>query len=190
MITIISAIVYFFVVVVTEMWILYDEDNRARKQKQAASSRKNLGDKDGKLKSAASNRLVNSEGLVETGTVDNVMNPLLLNAKRGAASKASSTSVYDSLIAQQPNAPTQEIWEIFRSEYSDLVSALKLANNESSELRMKVESIDDEVRAVEVKRLVLSSIEKKTFSSSSTKATASPVAFTTTKSTFSPTAAK
>jgi hypothetical protein len=187
MITIIAAIVYFFVVVVTEMWILYDEDNRERRQKQAASSRKNLGDKE-KSKSGASNRLVNSEGLVETGTLDNVMNPLLLNAQRGATSKATSASVYDSLIAQQPYAPSQEMWEIFRSEYSDLVSALKLANSESSELRIKVESIDDEVRAVEVKRVVLSSIEKKTFSSS-TRAPASPITFTTTKAAFSPTEA-
>jgi hypothetical protein len=192
MITIISAIVYFFVVVVTEMWILYDEDNRERKQKQAASSRKNLGDKDGKIKSVASNRLVNTEGVVETGTVDNVMNPLLLSAQRNASSKAASTSVYDSLIAQQPMAPNQEMWEIFRSEYSDLVSALKIANNESSELRMKVEGIDDEVRAVEVKKVVLSTIGKKAFSSTTTsspRSGASPISYNSTKSNYAPTSA-
>jgi hypothetical protein len=84
------------------------------------------------------------------------------------------------------------MWEIFRSEYSDLVSALKIANNESSELRMKVEGIDDEVRAVEVKKVVLSTIGKKAFSSTSTsspRSGASPISYNSTRSNYAPTSA-
>jgi hypothetical protein len=135
---IIIAIVYFFVVLITEIVVLYNEDARARQLARLAKA--------GKLKAAAKadsgaaagsgkGRLVDDAGEINTGKMDTQMNPLFLNNTGGATLAADATGI-DAIMAQR-TPPPQELWILFQQGYSDMHKQLEAANTQLAEAKKR-----------------------------------------------------
>jgi hypothetical protein len=113
-------IVYFAVVVITEIIVLYNEDARA---KQLAKQAKSRGGKKN-AEADADDKARRTE--VEIGNVETAANPMFLT-QSGAAAQMDASSIIESLV-RQSQPPSVEQWRVVQSTFLDThaqVSALK-----------------------------------------------------------------
>ncbi len=133
LIVIIVAIIYFFTVLVTEIVVLYNEENRAKQLARSARANKVGGSKgrasseDAKAGSSSKGKLVGDDGDINTGKLDTQMNPLFMN-KDGALNSSDAVGV-DSIM-QQRVPPPPELWVVFQQGYVDMHRQLQAANEQ------------------------------------------------------------
>jgi hypothetical protein len=99
MIDIIGAILYYLTVLITEMVVLYNEDNRRVQMMRDMRNKKKSGEDIKKEKSKkgilGNGRLVDLDGQINTGQMDAQVNPLFLGSPAAAAEAISRRSEAD-----------------------------------------------------------------------------------------------
>ena len=107
MITIIFGIVYYFSILTTEMVVLYNEEASRRRAESASRSVA--------ARAGGSGRLVDSEGKVNTGTIEqDFINPFFMNLDKGSSRE---TRLGVDEITQMDQSPNDIVWRLVRDEY-------------------------------------------------------------------------
>jgi len=127
---IIIAILYFVTVLFTEMFVLMNESNRAQQLAKAASRNKGkqVESDSEKRNSISRGKLVGEDGEINTGKLDNQMNPLFMNSN-GNVSAASAFggnngNLADTILAQR-EAPSTDMWRAFQNLFVDMQQQLE-----------------------------------------------------------------
>jgi hypothetical protein len=150
LIVIIGAIVYFAVVFITEIVVLYNEDQRAMSLARAArrggggggGAAKGLGEGKGQTTSGGgggggkggSGKLVDAAGEINVGKLDTQTNPLFMKAGGDGGLNlvgggADGAGAVDAILSQR-DAPPTEIWRMFQTSYAELHGQVKELQNQ------------------------------------------------------------
>jgi hypothetical protein len=136
LIVIIGAIIYFVTVFVTEIVVLYNEDNRSKQlaaARKARSKSASGADAGADAKSGSGKgKLVADDGEINTGKMDTQMNPLFMNKDGGGASGLGNATGMDSILQSRAPPPT-ELWPLFVQGYADLQARLEQATQQLME---------------------------------------------------------
>ena len=138
MITIITAILYFATVVITEMVILYNETASHARAKRAMSNRSSslsLKTKESKKKVTTFDSEGNPiEESFNTGAIDSIVNPIFVQESQ----KESSTAGSLAKLLNQYDAPSQEQWTTYKIEIEE---ALRSAQAQAQAQRDEREGV-------------------------------------------------
>jgi hypothetical protein len=157
MIDILAAIIYYFTVLITEMVVLYNEDNRRVQMMRDMRNKKKTGEDIKKEKSKkgilGTGRLVDIDGQINTGQMDAQVNPLFLGSAAAAAEAVGKFSHSSDMLLSQREPPTADLWAVFKAEFSDLSRAYASAQQELSETRKQAsyESVGNDTRVAKRK---------------------------------------
>jgi hypothetical protein len=157
MIDIIGAIIYYLTVLITEMVVLYNEDNRRVQMMRDMRNKKKTGEDIKKEKSKkgilGTGRLVDIDGQINTGQMDAQVNPLFLGSPAAAAEAIGKFSHSSDMLMSQREPPTADLWAVFKAEFSDLSRAYATAQQELSETRKQAsyESVGNDTRVAKRK---------------------------------------
>ncbi len=157
MIDIIGAIIYYLTVLITEMVVLYNEDNRRIQMMRDMRNKKKTGEDIKKEKSKkgilGTGRLVDIDGQINTGQMDAQVNPLFLGSPAAAAEAIGKFSHSSDMLMSQREPPTADLWAVFKAEFSDLSRAYATAQQELSETRKQAsyESVGNDTRVAKRK---------------------------------------
>ena len=148
MITIISAIIYYVTVLVTEMVILYNESARTKQLQLAARNKGGDGLSKGGKGAAGprgQGRLVDNEGELNVGQVEAQTNPLFTSGGGGGGGGMGGAMMgamggSADLISQTQGVPTLDLWTLFNFEYLEMQRALEAKNGQLADVRRELES--------------------------------------------------
>jgi hypothetical protein len=153
MITIIGSIFYYVTVLVTEMVILYNEDNQKAKLQKTKSLKDNKKSKSSRLTASGE-----SEPLASiTVANDLTMNPLFLNEggqgnTPGSPTASPTPTVPVDVVMSYSNPPPQELWTIIQGEFASMASQLATRTASNTAASFELNSDDVKVKALSQKK--------------------------------------
>lgn len=129
-------ILYFVTVVITEMVVLYNEDQRMKQlQKQA---KKGGAKKSPEEEANEKARRTKSHSDVEIGNVDLAANPMFVTASGGAAADAGSSSMLDALV-RQSEPPSVAQWRVIQNTFLETQATLTSAKEQLAEAKRELQ---------------------------------------------------
>jgi hypothetical protein len=161
MITVISAIVYYFTMLFAEIAILYNEDTRMKqltKQAKLSSRKASIAKREGGS-DFGQGRLVGADGQIVTGNVDAQVNPLFMQAGGEKLNALEGLGV-DSVMSMR-NPPGPEMWSQFQAAFVKQNAAMEAMGSLLADSRRRSELGIDEAEAAEAP--VVRSSKKKDF---------------------------
>ena len=153
MITIIGAILYYVTVLVTEMVILYNEDNQKAKLQKTKSLKDNKKSKSSRLTSSGESEPLASITIAN----DLTMNPLFLNEggkgnTPGSPTASPTPTVPVDVVMSYSNPPPQELWTIIQGEFASMASQLATRTASDTAASFELNSDDVKVKALSQKK--------------------------------------
>jgi hypothetical protein len=150
MFTIMGSVIYFFMVVITEIVILWNEATAKEKALKAAQ-RTRIADKaKGNGSSGGSSKNLNGAKGPSTyvlGPVDQHVNPLFLKPVQSAASGDTPDTAIEAIMTTS-YPPPRQLWELFQDTYGKMSEQMKEMNLQLADAKMQLARSTGEESAI------------------------------------------
>jgi hypothetical protein len=133
---------YYATVLITEIVVLYNEDS-SRKRAEKEMTRRGAKAETGadKARSGGGGRLVDDDGKLQVGNIDQQMNPIFTS--NGGAGGAGGAGAGAEAIAALTEPPSRDAWPLFRQEFLNTHAMLREAQQQLNMAKQKASMADD-----------------------------------------------